>query len=42
MLQLPNILCLVYRLNSKDRHTLLVEVLVQHLVVDYLFLLDLS
>lgn len=39
MLQLPNILCLAHRLYSEDIHTLLVEVLVQHLVVDYLFLL---
>lgn len=42
MLELPNILCLVHRLYAEDTHTLLVEALVHHLVVDYLFLLDLA
>lgn len=34
--------CFEYRLNSEDIGMLLVEVLVQHLVADYLFLLSLS
>lgn len=42
MLQLPNILCLAHSLYAEDTHALLVEVLVQHLVVNYLFLLDLA